>query len=247
VVPGYPPDVSPLVDLSLVKAQLAERIQLVVQLFPQTTNLTVEVPPDLLDQAQPAEAKGLPSPELEFEADAPPPLVDKLPGVEVVVPQKIGVVKAWDFVGTRLQIEFVILNDTDHLIAVRNLLVLIGGFEIPDPQVSQYVPDTAYFKQFVDVTPEARLPSKRRRLPVVVKARSGMWLCAEVESSEDVAFGARIQDCSLHVVLGDNTIVTCPFRVYGTSLWAALISQMQEAAIQEKSAAAVGLPITPVK
>jgi hypothetical protein len=43
-----------------------------------------------------------------------------------VVPERIGIVKAWDFEGTRVQVEFAFLNDTDHLVAIRDVVLRIG-------------------------------------------------------------------------------------------------------------------------
>ncbi len=232
---------NPLIDASFIKVKLTERMHFVAQLFPKTY-VTVQVPPELLEQAEPSEARALPSPDVPGEAPAP---ADRAAGLAVVMPQRIGIVKAWDFSGTRLHVEFALLNDTDGLVAIRNVIVLIGGVDIPDPQVTQYVPDAALFKQFVDVTPDARLPS-RRRLPVVVSARTGLWLCAELESPIDVNFGATTRECSLFVALNSGTSVRCRFQVHGDSRAAAFISQMQETATQEKSAASLGLPIHPL-
>jgi len=244
---------NPLIDASLIKlkAQLAEQMKVEAQLFPRyqiTNNITVEVPQPLLDEARAAEGKGLPLPEFSPESDAasatePTSTASEPPSL--VLPRRIGVVKAWDFIGTRLQVEFTVLNDTDRLIAIRDVMMLIGGVEIPDPQVSGYVPDAVHFKQFVDVTPDVRLPS-RRRLPVVVRARCGVWLCAELETPEDVNFGSREHHCALWVSLSVGTNIRCRFQVHGDALWASLITQMQETAVQEKSAASLGLPMTPI-
>ncbi len=229
---------NPLIDASLIKVKLTERMHFVAQLFPKTY-VTVQVPPELLERAEPSEARALPAPDMSGEA---PAHADRAAGLAVVMPQRIGIVKAWDFTGTRLHVEFALLNDTDHLIAVRNVIVLIGGVDIPDPQVTQYVPDAALFKQFVDVTPDARLASSRR-LPVVVSARSGLWLCAELETPIDVNFGATTRECSLVVALNGGASASCRFQAHGDSLAAAFIAQMQETATQEKSAASLGLPI----
>lgn len=240
----------PIIDASLVKveAKLAETMKIVANLFPRyhvTNNITVEAPQELIEQARAAEGRSLPAADLSPEP-GPPPVRDSTQP-SLVLPTRIGIVKAWNFSGLRLQVEFAILNDTDRLIAIRNVMALVDGNEIPDPQASGYVQDQVRFKQFVDVMPDVRLPSRRRRLPVLVPARSGLWLCAELETLEDVGFGASERECSLFVALDDNSTPRARFAAHGDSFWAAVLARMQETATNEKSAAILGLPITPIR
>jgi hypothetical protein len=242
--------VKPLIDLSLFKATLTEKLQLAEKVqvqakFFSRDHITYVVPQELLDQARAAQGKALPPADLSTEPIPDPPVKDPA-RPSLVLPIRVGVVKAWDFTGTRLQIEFAILNDSDRLIALRNIMVLIDGSEIPDPHASGYAPDAVHFKQFVDVTPDVRLPSRRRRLPVVVPARTGLWLCAELESPEDVRFGASERECALFAALDDHTNLRARFAAHGDAFWGTLLAQTQEAVTGEKSAAVLGVPITPI-
>jgi hypothetical protein len=239
--------VNPLIDASLIKVKLAEQMRFVTQLFPRY-HVTVQVPPQLLEEIQHAEAKAaLPAHDVlsdKAEDSA------RLSGLSVVLSQRIGVVKAWDFRGTRLHVEFAVLNGSDRLVAIRDVMVHIGKGDSPDPSTgpsSQYGSASLHFNQFVDVTPDARLPSKRRRLPVVVKARDSVWLCAEVESLDDVGFGAVERKCSLLVVMNEGGALNGRFNAHGDSVWASVLAEMQATATDEKSAAVIGLPITPIR
>jgi len=149
--------------------------------------------------------------------------------LEVVLPLRIGVVKAYDFVGTRVDIEFALLNDTDRLDAIRNVMVLIGGGDTPD---------AATFKQFVDVTPDARVPSLKNRLPVVVPARSGLWFCAELESPFDAGLGTGDRECSL-VIVATSAHVVRRFSVTGNSILAEVLEDIQQTANELKGAASL--------
>jgi hypothetical protein len=239
--------VNPLIDASVIKVKLAEQMRVVMQLFPRY-QVTVQVPPELLEQIQHADAKAaLPAHDAPSEKAEGPA---RLSGLSIVVPERIGVVKAWDFRGTRLHIEFAVMNDSDRLVAIRQVMVHVGAGDSPDPSAapsSRYHMTVLHFKQFVDVTPEARLPSKRRRLPVVVKARDSVWLCAEVESPEDVGFGEVGRKCSLLVVMNEGGALNGRFTADGDSVWASVLAEMQATATEEKSAAVIGLPIAPIR
>lgn len=229
---------NPLVDASLVKvnlaAKLAERMQVVVKLFSRDTHVTVQAPnfQELLDRAQLAELKALPSPDAPTESAGSAPA--EPPELALVMSERIGIVKAWDFNGTRAHVEFVLLNNTDQLVAIRNVVLLIG----PGP-----VPDSAQFKQFVEVTPDARVPSERYRLPVVVAAGSGLWLCAELEGPIDVNFGAVDLECTLLASLNTGN-VSYHFTAQGNPIFGAILDQIQKAATEQKGAAAFELPIS---
>lgn len=232
---------NPLVDATLVKirAKLAEQMQVVAQLFPRyhiTNNVTVEVEvqPELL-QAWAPEVKALPAADLQSDAgSAAPP--SEPPGIALVMPRRtgVGIIKAWELKGTRVHIEFALLNNTEQLVGIRDVTLLIG----PGP-----VPDFVQFKQFVKVTPDARVPSEHR-LPVIVGAKSGIWLCAELEGPIDVKFGSVDRECTLLVALNSGNISNS-FTAQGNPIFQAVLEQIQKTATEEKGAAALELPISP--
>jgi len=108
-------------------------------------------------------------------------------------------------------------------------MVLIGGGDTPD---------AATFKQFVDVTPDARVPSLKNRLPVVVPARSGLWFCAELESPFDAGLGTGDRECSL-VIVATSAHVVRRFSVTGNSILAEVLEDIQQTANELKGAASL--------
>jgi hypothetical protein len=215
-------------------------MQLVAQLFPRyhvTNNVTVQVQPELLEEARIAEAKALPAPDLQTDTVTSTPASEP-PGLALVVSDRmgLGVIRAWEFNGTRVHIEFALLNNTEQLVAIRNVILLIGPGSVPD---------SVQFKQFVDVTPDARLPSERYRLPVVIAARSGIQLCVELEGPIDVNFGAVDRECTLLVALNSGT-VSYRFTAQGNPIFEAVLDQIQKIATEQKGAAAFALPISPL-
>jgi hypothetical protein len=234
---------NPLVDASLVKeisVKLTEQMQVSAQLFPRyhiTNNVTVQVPPELLEQALgSAEAKALPAADLQATSATPLPVGEPL-GVAVVMPQRMGldVIKAWELKGTRVHVEFALLNNTEQLVAIRDVILLIGAGPVPD---------SVQLKQFVEVTPTARVPSERYRLPVVVGAKSSVWLCAELEGPVDANLGAADRECTLILALNSGS-VSSRFMAQGNPIFEAILEQIQDTATEQKGAAAFRLPVSP--
>jgi hypothetical protein len=223
---------SPLVDAALIKAMVAEKMQVAIKLFPRdTTHITVEVQASSLPQA--VEARALPAPDVSGDGPTAS-AAESRASLAVVLPIRIGVVKAYDFVGTRVHVEFALLNDTDRLVAIRNVMLLIGSGDTPD---------AATFKQFVDVTSDVRVPSLKYRLPVVIPARSGLWFCTEVESPFDVGLGTADRECSL-VVAATSGHVVGRFTATGNSILAEVLEEIQKTANELKGAASLALPIS---
>jgi hypothetical protein len=234
---------NPLIDASVVKVhanvagKVAEKMKFVFKLFSRDiVNVTVQAPslPEFLEGIQPGEIKALLPPDAPTAAAAAP--TPEPPGLSLVLPGRLGIVKAWGFHGTRVHVEFTILNNTDHLVAIRNVILLIGPGGVPD---------AALLKQFVDVAPDARVPSKQYRLPVVVGAKSGLWLCAELESPIAVNFGSVDRECTLVVSLNSG-IVSCHFTAQGNPIFETVLDQIQETATEQQGAAAFELPISPL-
>jgi hypothetical protein len=106
--------------------QVADNVQVNVKPFSRDTYITVQLSAEELLEGQPAqveagaasEVKALKALAPAAEADRPSE-VQELAGLTLVLPQHIGVVKASDFTGTRVHIEFALLNSTDQLVAIR--------------------------------------------------------------------------------------------------------------------------------
>src|SRR5205823_1371857 len=102
-------------------AKVAEQIKVQASLFQRTQitqNITVQVPPELLQQLGTADVKALPATEVVTE-----PVESTFagpPGLALVMPPRLSIVKASEFTGTRVHVEFALLNDTDHLVAIRH-------------------------------------------------------------------------------------------------------------------------------
>jgi len=227
-----------LIEAALAKfdVKLADKMQVVLKPFSRDhIYVTVQAPTltEVLEQGQGEEAKALPMPDLPAEAGdhRASPLSETL-GLKLVLPERMGVVKAWDFEGTRLHVEFAFLNDSDRLVAISNLIMTIASHP-------------AGFKQFVDVTPDARVPSLDHRLPIVVPARSGIWLCAEMESLVDVKLGSHDENCSLMVGANDEYL-TAKFAARGNPVVAEVLEHIKKTATDLQGAAAYGLSITPL-
>jgi hypothetical protein len=148
----------------------------------------------------------------------------------------LDVIKAWGVNGTRVHVEFALLNDTEQLVPIRDISLLVGPGQVPD---------SLQFRQFVDVVPDARVPSEHYRLPVVVPAKSSRWLCAELEGPIDVRFGGADRDCTLLVALNSGN-VRYRFTAQGNPIFEEILEQIQKTATDQKGAAAFGLPISPV-
>jgi len=225
----------PLIDAALARfdLKLADKMQVGLKLFSRDriTQVTVSAPAltEVLTNIE--AAKALPFPEMSTETEAKR---SDSGAIRVVLPERLGLVKAWDFEGTRVQVEFAFLNDSNHLVAIRDIVLTIGSDTVPDP---------AHFKQFVDVTPDARLPSDRYRMPVVVSAKSGVWLCAELEGPIATHLGLSDQMCTLTVGANDDYI-RANFVVAGNSLIAQMVEHMQKTVVELKGAAAIALPIS---
>jgi hypothetical protein len=153
--------------------------------------------------------------------------------VSVVIANSISTIKAWDLNGSRAQLEFAVLNDSDRLLAIRKLVLLVGPGATPD---------ALYFKQFVEVKADARLPSDTR-LPVIVPARSGRNLCAEFEGVFDVRLGLSDRECSLVVELNDRHI-DARFTARGTPGIEPVLNELEQDAKERGSAVAFTLPIS---
>ena len=211
--------------------------------FPNT-RVTVQVPQAVLDQALPAERKTLQSPPTAIETSEPT-VTRPESGPELVLPRRIGIVKAWDFSGSRVHVEFAVLNDTEHLLAIRDVGLIrhLVATTTDDAAGARFNASHA-FKQFVDVTPDARFPSVVVRPPVVVSAKSGIWLCAELENRNPVGFGSTAFDCSLVVSLNTGT-VRYHFTTHGDAAFGRLLDKAEKAATQQQGAVVLPLPITP--
>jgi hypothetical protein len=221
-----------VIDASFIKqlkAQLAERMQINVKLFSRD-QITIEasIPPELLAEGR-STAEALPEPD---HPESSQPAASQAP-VSVVIANIISAIRSWDLVGSRAHLEFVLLNDSDQLLAIRSLVLLVG---------SGATPDALYFKQFVDVKADARLPSDER-LPVIVPARSGRHLCAELQGPIDVKLGSANRGCSLVVELNDRNL-SCSFTAQGSSLTGALLDELEKDANERKVAVALALPIS---
>lgn len=221
-----------MIDASFIKqlkAQLAERMQVNVKLFSRD-QITIEasIPPELL-AANRSTTEALPGPD-HAESSQP---AESHPALSVVIPNFIRTIRAWDLQGSRAHIEFVLLNNTDELLAIRNVVLLVGPGATPD---------ALYFKQFVDVKADARLPSDER-LPIVVPARSGHHLCAELQGPIDVKLGSVDRECSLFVELNDRH-VSCRFTAQGNFMTEAVLNELEQDAKQRKVAVALALPIS---
>jgi hypothetical protein len=98
-----------------------------------------------------------------------------------------------------------------------------------------------YFKQFVEVKVDARLPSEVR-LPVVVPARSGRHLCVELQGPTDVKLGSADRECSLVVEL-NRQHVSRRFTAQGNVVIESLLQELETEATEQKAAVAVALPV----
>ena len=111
-----------------LNAKFAEKMQVIFKPFSRdrVTNVTVQAPDlaGLLEEVRPGAGKELPVPRIE--ADLPSAAGFELAARAVVMPDRIGIVKAWDLLGTRVHVEFVLLNDTERLVAIRNIVLLVG-------------------------------------------------------------------------------------------------------------------------
>lgn len=223
-----------VIDASIIKqlkAQLAERMQnnINIKLFSRD-QITIEasIPAELLAEGR-STAQALPE---RGHAEASQAEASH-PALTVVIPNAISTIIAWDLQGSRAHIEFALLNNTNELLALRNVVLLVG---------SSATPDALYFKQFVDVKPDARLPSDER-LPVVMLAKSGLHLCAELQGPIDVKLGSADHECWLVVELNDRN-VSCSFTAQGGSMTGALLDELAKDAIERKVAIALALPIS---
>jgi hypothetical protein len=226
-----------VIDASIIKqlkAQLAERMQntINIKLFSRD-QITIEasIPPELLAEGR-STVQALPEPTHAETSQAEA----SHPELSVVIPNAIRTIIAWDLKGSRAHVEFVLLNNTDQLLAIRNVVLLVG---------SSATPDALYFKQFVDVKADARLPSDER-LPVVVLAKSGLHLCAELQGPIDVKLGSADRECSLVVELNDQH-VSSRFTAQGSSLTGALLDELERDAKERKVAVALALPISLIR
>lgn len=223
-----------MIEASIIKqlkAQLAERMQNIINIkFFSRDQITIEasIPPELLAEGR-ATRQALPAP---GPAETPQAEASH-PALSVVIPNAISTVIAWDLQGSRAHVEFALLNNTDQLLALRSVVLLVG---------SSATPDALYFKQFVDVKPDARLPSDER-LPVVMHGKSGLHLCAELQGPIDVKLGAADQECSLVVELNDRH-VSCSFTALGNSMTGALLDELEKDAKERQVAVALALPVS---
>jgi hypothetical protein len=226
---------SPLIEGSILK-QFAEQINAKFSFFSreQHLHLTVQAPtmPELQEAVESTEAKALPE---HVEPAAPTTTDQGSPGLTLEMPNYINVIKAWDLKGSRAHVEFAILNDTDQLLAIRDVVLLVGRGDTPD---------ALRFKQFVDVKPDTRQPSEIYRLPVVLAARSGLRLCAELESPIDVQFGDDGRPCALEV-LGTGRKATYRFLAHGNPVLKIILGIIQKQANAAKGAIAFTLPTSP--
>lgn len=226
---------SPLIEGNLLK-QFAEKIQVKFNVFShdQHLHLTVQAPamPELQEAVEATEAKALPE---HIERTAPAPTEQGSPGLTLEMPNYIDVIKAWDLKGSRAHVEFAILNDSDHVLAIRDVVLLVGRGDTPN---------ALRFKQFVDVKPDTRQPSEIYRLPVVLPARSGLRLCAELESPIDVQFGVDGRSCALEV-LGTSRKAEYRFLAHGNPVLDIILSVIQEQANEANGAIAFTLPTSP--
>jgi len=210
-----------------LKAQLAERLQINVKLFSRD-QITSEasIPPELLAENRPT---ALPEPD---QTESSPPAVSHS-ALSVVIPNFISTIIAWEVHGSRAHVEFALLNNTEQLLAIRNVVLFVG---------SGAAPDALYFRQFVDVKADARLPSDER-LALIVPARSGRHLCAELQGPIDVELGSADRQCSLVVELKDQN-VSCHFTAQGSSMTGALLDELKKDAQERKVSVALALPIS---
>jgi hypothetical protein len=215
---------SPLAEGNILK-QFAEKLQINIKVGGRDTYLTQQAPtvPDLLEEASAVEPKALPEVTVDSGAAA---------SVVVEMPNSIAVIKAWDLLGTsRVQIEFAVLNNTDAVQAVRDVVLLVGAGDTPD---------AVRFKQFVDVGPQTREPSATR-LPVILAPHAGRHLCAELEGT-DVTFGRDSRECEL-VVSVHGERVGYKFLAHANPVLDAILNDLiQKRAVETVSAIAFQLP-----
>ena len=81
------------------------------------------------------------------------------------------------------------------------------------------------------------------RLPVVVLARAGLHLCAELQGPIDVKLGSADRECSLVVEVNDQN-VSCRFTAQGSSMTGSLLAELEKDAKEREVAVALALPVS---
>lgn len=122
-----------------------------------------------------------------------------LENLELVLSPFFGIVKSPSLKGTRVQLEFTLVNNNDSPKVIKGTYAEING-------------GTVNFKLFFSVNPDGfRVPDLTVRYPIVVNAKGVARLSVEFENIEQQLIEKGTLDCELFVLIGDINVITKKF------------------------------------
>ncbi len=121
--------------------------------------------------------------------------------LELVLSPFFGIVKSPSLKGTRVQLEFTLINNNDAPKVIKGTYAEING-------------GTVNFKLFFSVNHEGfRVPDLTVRYPIVVNSKGVARLSAEFENIEQQLIEKGTLDCELFVLIGDINVITKKFTL----------------------------------
>lgn len=119
--------------------------------------------------------------------------------IEVVLSPFISVVKSPDLSGTRVHIEYTIINNNEVPITVKGTHARIEN-------------NNVHFKLFFSINERGlRAPDLSMRFPILVGRKNGMRIAMELENFEKQLIKKGILSCELFILIGNSDVVSQKF------------------------------------
>lgn len=138
--------------------------------------------------------------------------------LELVLSPFFGIVKSPFLKGTRVQLEFTIINSNDIPKVIKGTYAEING-------------GTVNFKLFFSVNADGvRQPDLTVRYPIVVNAKGVARLSVEFENLEQQFIDKGVLNCELYVLIGDINVITKKFTLEVNDAMVNTLNAMNKAA-----------------
>jgi len=143
--------------------------------------------------------------------------------VSVVVSPFMGIVKSPERPGTRLHLEFAVMNEGDIPLAINGFYVKIGE-------------GTAHFKKFFIIKENSvRVPDFSMRFPIIVNSKGAARLPVEFENIDQELIVKGEITSQVFVLIGSGQVASKEFALdVNEAMWNTL-AQLQEVATKEKA------------
>jgi hypothetical protein len=135
--------------------------------------------------------------ELSNNKESPPSSTN--PNIELVISPFIGIVKSPNLPGTRVHLEFTVINNNEIPITIKGINARVGE-------------ENLHFKLFFSINDKGmRSPDLSQRFPIFVGRQNGMRIAVELENFERQLINQGELPCELFILIGNSDVVSQKF------------------------------------